>query len=95
MDGSLLLSDSRLELLAAKLDILEDSPAATAAAFRRAGFKTLRYMVPKVVKEAARPDPCAWNLLLRRRYTTSAGYGSRSKEKVFSCQRLTTDDLMS
>ena len=66
-DGVLLLSDSRLLLLALKLNVLEDSIAETVAAVKRAEFKFLRRMVPTLVAGAPPADPCAWNLLLRRR----------------------------
>ena len=66
-DGVLLLSDSRLLLLALKLNMVENSIAETVAAVKRAEFKFLRRMVPTLVKEAPPPDSCAWNLLLRRR----------------------------
>lgn len=71
-DGVLILSDSRLLLLAVKLDLLESNIADTAAAFERAaleraGFKWLRKVVPFVVQDLEPPDPCAWNLLFRRR----------------------------
>lgn len=66
-DGALILSDSRLLLLASKLDILEASVAETAAAVERADLRWLRRMVPTVVQDSPPPDPCAWNFLLRRR----------------------------
>lgn len=62
-----MLSDSRLLLMASKLSIFEDTVAETEAVVRRAGFKWVRALVDIVVQDAPLPDPCAWNLLLRRR----------------------------
>lgn len=69
-DGVLLLSDSRLLLLASKLDMLEETVAETAAAFQRerASIGDIEHFVPLAIKGFVPPDPCAWNLLLRRRY---------------------------
>lgn len=67
-DAVLTLSDSRLLLLAHKLNMLEDTIAETAAAVNeRAELHRLRLMVPDIIGGAAPPDACTWNLLLRRR----------------------------
>lgn len=70
-----MLSDSRLLLMALKLSIFEESVTETAAAVRRAGFKWVRALVSIVIEDAALPDPCAWNILLRRRQVLSCNAG--------------------
>ncbi len=68
-DGVLIVSDSQLERLAIKLDSVQANPAETAAAARDAlkPFETLRTLAVPVGESFANPEPCAWNLFLRRR----------------------------
>lgn len=70
-DGVLILSDSRLLLMASKLNLLRDTIEETAAAVGGSRFTLLRRLAPAFAGDSSRPDACAWNLLLRRRQVFS------------------------
>lgn len=77
-DGVLLLSESRLLLLATKLNLLGDTIVKTAAAVEAAGFPTLRALAASFAESSGRPDTCAWNLLLKRRQVSISIVATRT-----------------
>eukprot|EP00752_Nemacystus_decipiens_P012206 g10821.t1 len=88
-DGVLILSDSRLLLLAHKLNVLKDGIPETAAAVEGYRIPSLRHMVPRLVGATARPGPCAWNLLLRR---SSSMVQSMAAQNPWAANQGTTPD---
>ena len=76
---AMVLSDSQLELLALTIDIDETSTEALATYFRNEIPRTMNAFMggwmrePLGWNEALTIQPCAWNMLLRRRCVRRAG----------------------
>ena len=66
-DGVLLLSDGQLDRLTTILDTVETSTPETAAMAALKPFRRIRKLVDAVGDTSIPLDPCAWNLLFRRR----------------------------
>lgn len=73
-DFALVLSDSQLELLAFMLGVHESSTEALATRVRRELPPSFKWFMGKVMRGPLRKNntvnvqPCAWNMLLSRRY---------------------------
>ncbi|CAM9095195.1 unnamed protein product [Scytosiphon promiscuus] len=65
-DGFMILSDSQLEMLAHGAGIVEPGLAETAIAIEDLFSAGLRLLLKRVGRPLAAPQPCAWNMLLRR-----------------------------
>jgi len=90
-DGILILSDSQLELLAMRLGIRASNHARIKSAFRKQHRNRWRSYLATADLDPA--PPCAWNMLLRRRYGQTVDLTNRCRIVRMIPRRISAMDF--